>query len=198
MLEDYLNILTEMAKKEIITAGYVDKPRGDLVIRTLELPLHPEDRIAEAGKNRLLVGITDADLFAKILQPRQRSAIFKLQSRSAQHFSGELAIHFFYLNIGRQGKPQIARVEFPAWVLRYPENIELIHFHLLDQCEIIGSKAYPYILHRAHEIATVSYQEREHLLGLLQQSLLSQGLDPGQKSSKQFHKDSSGKTRYRR
>jgi NurA-like 5'-3' nuclease len=61
----------------------------------------------------------------------------------------------------------------------------------------MGVKAYPYILHRAHEIALVSYQERKHLLGLLQQTLLSQGLEPGDKSSKQYHKDLSGKTRYR-
>lgn len=198
LLEDYLQILSQMADKDILTAGYVDKPRSDLVIRLLELTLKTHDQISHTNKIRELPGITDADLFARILHPEQRSAIFKLQSRNAQKFSGELAIHFFYLNIGREGKPQIARVEFPAWVLHRSENIDLIHYHILDQCKIIGVRAYPYILHRAHEIATVSFQEREHLTALLQQSLLSQGLEPGEKSSKQFHKDSSEKTRYRR
>ncbi|HSM25258.1 MAG TPA: DNA double-strand break repair nuclease NurA [Anaerolineaceae bacterium] len=198
LLEDYLQILSEMADKDILTAGYVDKPRSDLVIRLLELTLQSQDQIAQKNKIRELPGITDADLFARILQPEQRSAIFKLQSHNARKFSGLLAIHFFYLNIGRVVKPQIARVEFPAWVLQSPQHIDLIHYHLLDQCKIIGAQAYPYILHRAHEVATVSFQEREHLTGLLQHSLLSQGLEPGEKSSKQFHKDSSGKTRYRR
>jgi len=197
LLADYLNILAEMAQLAVLTAGYVDKPRSDLLIRSLELTLLPEDRLSEAGRVRQLPGITDADLFGRVLQPQQRSAIFRLNSGSAKRFHGPLAIHFFYLNIGRENKPQIARVEIPAWVLRKPENIDLIHYHLLDQCQIMGVKAYPYILHRAHEIALVSYQERQHLLGLLQQTLLSQGLEPGEKSSKQYHKDLSGKTRYR-
>jgi hypothetical protein len=197
LLADYLNILAEMAQNAVLTVGYVDKPRSDLLICTLELTILPEDRLSEAGRIRQLPGITDADLFSRVLQPQQRSAIFRLNSSSGKRFQGPLAIHFFYLNIGREGKPQIARVEIPAWVLRNPENIDLIHHHLLDQCQIMGVKAYPYILHRAHEIALVSYQERQHLLGMLQQTLLSQGLEPGDKSSKQYHKDLSGKTRYR-
>ncbi len=197
LLADYLNILADMAQHAVLTAGYVDKPRSDLLIRTLELTLLPEDRLSEVGRIRQLPGITDADLFGRVLQPQQRSAVFRLNSGSAKRFHGPLAIHFFYLNIGRENKPQIARVEIPAWVLRKPENIDLIHHHLLDQCQIMGVKAYPYILHRSHEIALVSYQERQHLLGMLQQTLLSQGLEPGDKSSKQYHKDLSGKTRYR-
>jgi hypothetical protein len=197
LLENYLNILAEMAHKNIITAGYVDKPRSDLLIRLLELPLLTEEQLNDAGRIRKLAGISDADLFARILQPSQRSAIFQLHSHSARQFSGLLAIHFFYLNIGRSGKPKIARVEIPAWVLNQPTNIELIHHHLIDQSQIMGTNAYPYILHRAHEVALVSYQERERLLSLLQQTLLNQGLEAGEKSSKQYHKDLSGKTRYR-
>ena len=197
LLEDYLNILAEMAQHAVLTAGYVDKPRSDLLIRTLELTMLPEDRLSEAGRVRQLPGITDADVFARILQPQQRSAIFRLNSSSSRRFQGPLAIHFFYLNIGREGKPQIARVEIPEWVLNKPENVNHIHHHLLDQCQIMGVKAYPYILHRAHEIALVSYQERQHLLSMLQQTLLNQGLEVGEKSSKQHHKDASGKKRYR-
>lgn len=196
LLGNYIDTLSELAEKKILTAGYVDKPRGDLVVRLLELAALPQEQLSDAGKQRTFKAVTDADLFGRILQPEQRSATFKLQSHSTNRFLGALAIHFFYLNIGKSGKPQIARVEFPAWLLEDPENIELLHHHLLDQCRIMGAKAYPYILHRAHEIATVSFTEREHLLGVLQQSLLSQGLEPGQKSSKQFHKDAKGKTRY--
>jgi hypothetical protein len=198
LLNDYLEILSQMAEENVITAGYVDKPRSDLVIRLLELTLLPPDHLDEAGRNRPLAGISDADLFGQVLKPQHRSAIFKLHSRSAKRFIGELAIHFFYINIGSEGKPQIARVEFPLWVLSQSDNIELLHYHLIDQSQIMGHKAYPYILHRAHEVALVSYQEREHLLTLLQQTLLSQGLDAGEKSSKQYHKDLRGKTRYRK
>ncbi len=198
LLDDYLDTLGKMAHQGVLTAGYVDKPRSNLVVRLLELTLLPADKLREAGRERPLPDIPDAYLFAHTLAPGQRSALFQLHSRSAQHFQGPLAIHFFYLNIGREGKPQIARVEIPAWVVQQPENIALIHAHLLDQCQVMGANAYPYILHRAHELALVSYSEREHLLTLLQQTLLNQGLDMGAKSSKQTLKDLQGKTRYRR
>lgn len=198
LLDDYLDTLGKMAHQGVLTAGYVDKPRSNLVVRLLELTLLPADKLHEAGRKRPLPDIPDAYLFAHTLAPGQRSALFQLHSRSAQHFQGPLAIHFFYLNIGREGKPQIARVEIPAWAVQQPENIALIHAHLLDQCQVMGANAYPYILHRAHELALVSYSEREHLLTLLQQTLLNQGLDMGAKSSKQTLKDLQGKTRYRR
>ena len=60
LLGDYLNILTEMAQHAVLTAGYVDKPRSDLLIRTLELTLLPDDQLSEAGRIRQLPGITDA------------------------------------------------------------------------------------------------------------------------------------------
>lgn len=195
LLQDYIDTLSALAEQKILTAGYVDKPRGDLVIRLLELSTLTEEQLTDAGKIRPLKALTDADLFGELLLPSQRSAVFQLHSTSANRFQGELSIHFFYINIGKAGKPQIARVEFPAWLLEESVNIDLLQDHLLDQCAIMGGKAYPYILHRAHEIATVSYAEREQILGLLQQSLYSQGIEPGQKSSKQFHKDLPGKTR---
>ncbi len=195
LLHNYLDTLSTLADYKILTAGYVDKPRGDLVIRLLELSTLTEEQLTDAGKIRPLKSLSDADLFGELLLPSQRSAVFQLHSGNANRFQGDLSIHFFYLNVGKIGKPQIARVEFPAWLLGEPGNVDLLHEKILDQCAIMGIQAYPYILHRAHEIATVTYAEREHILGLMQQSLFSQGLEPGQKSSKQFHKDLPGKTR---
>lgn len=195
LLHNYLDTLSTLADQKILTAGYVDKPGGDLVIRLLELSSLPEEQLTDAGKFRPFKALNDADLFGKLLLPYQRSAVFQLHSSSANRFQGDLSIHFFYLNVGKEGKPQIARVEFPAWLLSNPAHVDLLQDQLLDQCAIMGARAYPYLLHRAHEISTVSYAEREHILGLMQQSLYGQGLEPGQKSSKQFHKDLPGKTR---
>jgi len=196
LLEQYLGVLSQMADAHVLTAGYVDKPRADLLVRLLELALLSSDQLHEAGRIRPLAGISDAELFARRLPPGQRSAVFSLQSRSSQRFSGRLAIHFFYLNVGRAQQPQVARVEIPAWVAGDPEQVALIHQHLLDQCQQMGAKAYPYILHRAHETALVSYEERERLMNMLQIELLNQGVTPGEISSKQYHKDQPGKTRY--
>jgi hypothetical protein len=196
LLENYLGILSQMADANVLTAGYVDKPRADLLIRFLELALLTPEQLNNAGQIRPLGGITDAELFAELLQPGQRSAVIVLQSRSSKRFSGRLAIHCFYLNTGRDQHPQIARVEIPGWVAQDAAQVDLVQQHILDQCYQMGVKAYPYILHRAHETALVSYEERDRLMNMIQIELLNRGVQPGEISSKQHHKDQPGKTRY--
>ena len=195
-LEEYIAILKQMAEIQLITAGYVDKPRSDLVVRLLELTTIADKDLNKAGQLRPLIGISDAEVFSSILNPDERSAIFRLQSKSAARFSNDIAIHFFYLNVGRSGKAKIARVEIPQWVTKFPDFINLIQQHLLVQCRQMGSKSYPYILHRSHEIAMVSYEERKRLLNMLQIEYLNQGLQAGETSEKQSAKDLPGKTRY--
>lgn len=195
-LEEYIAILKQMAKIQLITAGYVDKPRSDLVVRLLELTTIADNELNKAGQLRPLIGISDAEIFSRILQADERSAIFRLQSKSAARFSDDLAIHFFYLNVGRSGKAKIARVEIPQWVTKIPEYVNLIHQHLLAQCRQMGSKSYPYILHRSHEIAMVSYEERNRLLNMLQIEYLNQGVQTGETSEKQSAKNLPGKMRY--
>ena len=90
----YLEVLHQLAQKEIATAGYVDKPRSDLVIRLLELTLIETENISLAGRSRPFLSLSDAELFADILMPGTRSAIFGIQSPSTIHFKEELAIHF--------------------------------------------------------------------------------------------------------
>ncbi len=183
-----------MAELQLITAGYVDKPRSDLVVRLLELLISSETEITK--NQRRLTGIADAVIFADLLQPGERSTVFGLQSASTHQFQGDLALHFFYLNVGRSGKPQIARVEVPAWVTKNPANIDIIQHALLTQCRQMGSKSYPYILHRAHETAMVSFDERNQLLNLLQIEMLNQGQTVGETSNKQQAKNLPGKTRF--
>lgn len=193
-LKNYLSILSQMSERKILTAGYVDKPRSDLVVRLLELLVTPEDAIS---KNvRPLAGIGDAEIFTTLLQPGERSCLFALQSPSTRQFLGDLALHFFYLNVGRTNSPQIARVEIPAWAARASHALDLIQHALLAQCRQMGSKTYPYILHRAHETAVVSFEERNQLLNLLQIEMLNQGQPVGKTSSKQQAKNLPGKTRF--
>lgn len=157
----YLNSLRELANQGVITAGYVDKPRADLVMRMLELALLEDT--SRAGQDRPLRGITDADLFSTLLAPQQRSAIFGMHSSSSPYYQQELELHFFYLNVGCEGHAWIARVEVPAWVASDSQQINQLQQVLLEQSRIMGSKPYPYALHRAHEIALVTFEEKRQL-----------------------------------
>jgi len=194
----YLEILGELAGLGVSTAGYVDKPRGDLVVRLLELSLLKEGELNKAGKERPLAGVTDADLFRERLEPGQRSAVFAIQSSSAQHFQGELSLHFFYLNVGRPEHPWITRTEIPAWVAHDPARLDPLQAVLVSQCRMLGTRPYPYVLHRAHEVAVVSLAEKDQLEQMIIAEMYRRGIPVGEKSYKQSHKELAGRTRYPR
>lgn len=195
----YLDELEKTASMNVTAAGYVDKPRADLVVRLLELSMTSAANLRQNGRLRPLFGVTDNQLFETRLKPGERSAVFAIQSTSAEKFrqrSAGLALYFFYLNAGREDHPWLARVEIPAWVSRHLEMVDLLQHTLLQQCAQLGGRPYPYALHRAHEIAVVSLQEKEQLAALIEAELRRQGVEVGQKSAKQIAKDSEGRTRY--
>jgi len=195
--QEYLDVLSRLAGLGVITAGYVDKPRGDLVIRLLELVQLKAD-LRRAGRERPFLGVTDADLFRGLLQPGERSAVFAIQSSSAEYFRGELALHFFYLNVGRPERPWIARTEIPGWVAENPDMLARLHAVLATQARMMGSRPYPYVLHRAHEVAVVSLAEKDQLEQMIIAEMYRRGVPVGEKSYKQSHKDLEGRTRYQR
>ncbi len=191
--EKYLDSLRRLAELHTAVAGYVDKPRADLIVRMLELMAGDEDSIEERIRERPFRGITDASLIQDKLAPGERSAIFGIQSRSSREFTGELALHFFYLNVGTDDRSVLARVEIPKWVRDSKELLDLVHKTLVDQCRMVGSKPYPYVLHRAHEIAVVGLAEKEQITNMINVEVMRQGFAAGEKSQKQGLKDLEGR-----
>lgn len=192
--EEYLVELRRLSELNVIAAGYVDRPRADLLVRLLELLLIENGRWNEAGRVRPLKRVLDAHLFHAILQPGQRSAVFGIQSPSTAKFTEDLALHFFYLNVGRAGRPALARVEIPAWVARARGMVDLLHAALLAQCRLMGSRPYPYALHRAHETAVVTFAEKERIEEMMVGEYLRQGISVEGRSNKQSAKDLPGRT----
>jgi hypothetical protein len=198
LFEEYLEALQRLARLDVITAGYVDRPQADLVVRLLELTLLSDRELERAGHIRPLRFVTDLALFSPLLEPGERSAIFGIQSTNASKFTGVTALHFFYLNTGRPGQPSLSRVEIPQWVAAEPQAVDLLHSALLLQCERLGTQSYPYILHRAHEVAVVSLDEKQHLVNMILLEMRRNGINPGTGTNKQYHKNLAGKSRYSR
>ncbi len=98
----------------------MDKPRADLLVRMLELMDGSEEDMLQRVRERPLGGVTDAMLLIGKLLPGMRSPVFGIQSSSSKQFSGSLRLHFFYLNVGFENLPMLARVEIPAWVAENP------------------------------------------------------------------------------
>ncbi len=193
-LEKYKAALYDLQKNNGVIAGYVDKPTANYVVRLLEIMQTDTEDIKRLKVRPPFLGVSDRWLFGDrknpLLKPGERSAIFELQAKvTKEEYTDLLSIHFFYLNVGTEGHPYPVRVEVPKWVVDDNEKIKNLHAVLVQQAQILGSKPYPYLLHRAHEVAVVSFQEKKQIEQML--ALEFGGSD--QQGSKKVAKDSSRK-----
>lgn len=196
-LQDYLDVLGELEKQKIITSGYVDKPGANWVTHLLEIASVPESELKNLRKHHPFLGATDRWLFGQILGKHERSALFALQAKSAEKYMGSLALHFFYLNVGDRKKPAIIRVDIPFWVANDKKALDDLHGVLVEQTEIMGNKPFPYLLHRAHEIAVVTHQEKEQVDQMLMVEIRNNDGELDELSGKQSAKNLPGRTRYK-
>lgn len=190
--QEYLQLLQDLSQQEFILAGYIDRSRASLITTMLDLYAAIFSGSSIEG---LKSELPDKELMAVLLPPGYRSAIFQLHSSASRHYRERTAIHFFYLNIGRQDQAYIVRVEVPAWVAENSASLALLQRALLDQCQIMGAQPYPYILHRAHEEAVVHFTEKDQLQNMLAQELQRQGLGIPRLSSKLSAKGLKNRTR---
>lgn len=201
-VEKYISVLSRLQGRGIISAGYIDKPSSSLVVKLLELTQITIPEEMEKLRNAPpLKYVTDRWLFGynnklfQLLPPGHRSAVFKIQSTSEKSYKGVLELHFFYLNVGTEGHPWPVRVEIPRWVVDDKKQLDLLHAVLVEQCRMMGSKPYPYLLHRAHETAVVKNEEKYQIEQMLQQELRRNNEDVDEGSNKQSAKDLKGRTR---
>lgn len=198
-LDRYLEVLADLRDQQLMTLGYVDKPGSDLIGRLLELvQLSDDDLEAYNQRQRRFAGVNDISLMSDLLRhPGDRSAVFTIYSQTALRFRDDLALHFFYLNVGLPGKPHLARVEIPGWIARDREMVGILQAVLMEQASIMGTRPYPYILHRAHEVAVVSMPEHQHVEEMIVAEFDRRGIPIDEQSYKQYHKDlDTTKTRY--
>jgi len=198
-VEKYKGVLSRLQQRGVITAGYVDKPSADLVVRLLEIMTADNDQMQKLREFHPLRGVSDRWLYGELknllLPPGHRSAIFQIQSNSEKSYKGVLSIHFFYLNVGTEGHPWPVRVEIPKWVVDDKEKLDLLHAVLVEQCRMMGNRPYPYLLHRAHETAVVKNEEKQQIEQLLTLELRKNNEEVDDGSYKQSAKDLQGRTK---
>ena len=198
-VEKYLRVLTRLHARGVITAGYVEKPSADLVVRLLEIATADQDQIQRLREYQPLRGVSDRWLYGErenpLLPPGHRSAVFALQSGSAKKYKGPLSLHFFYLNVGTLGHPWPVRVEIPQWVAEDRKKLDLLHAVLIEQCNMMGARPYPYLLHRAHETAVVRREEKDQIEQLLAMELRRVRAEVGDRSYKDSAKSLPGRSR---
>lgn len=198
-VEAYLGILSRLQSRGVVAAGYVEKPSADLVVRLLEIATANDEQIRKLREYQPLRGVSDRWLYGErdnpLLPPGYRSAVFGLQSGSEKKYKGLLSLHFFYLNVGTEGHPWPVRVEIPKWVAEDKKKLELLHSVLIGQCRTMGSRPYPYLLHRAHETALIKYEEKQQVEQLLTLELRRSQEEVGDGSHKSSAKALKGRTK---
>lgn len=199
VVQKYMGVLSRLQTRGVITAGYVDKPSADLVMRLLEIASADNEQIKKLREFHPLRGVSDRWLYGErdkpLLPSGHRSAVFGIQSSSDKKYTGVFSLHFFYLNVGTEGQPWPVRVEVPKWVVDDKAKLDLLHSVLVQQCRVMGSKPYPYLLHRAHETAVVKNEEKQQIENMLALELRRQDEDIDQSSNKSSAKRLQGRTR---
>ncbi|MBI2872001.1 MAG: DNA double-strand break repair nuclease NurA [Chloroflexi bacterium] len=177
---DALEELRQMALRRVLAvASYVSLPRSADVVSALRLAVCPYpivncDRHCKGLHNGQrpcdrVGGLTDRDLFARVLEPGQRSDLFVSASSIVESY-GEHAPHFFYVHGGQE----IGRVELPAWAAKDEALLGLVHAAVVEQCQ--KGHGYPVALSESHEQAVVTGQDREHFALLVEEALAGRRL----------------------
>ena len=161
--------------RRLAVAGYISLPGADEVIGALRLAgcgygVEGSRRCGAPGAGRApcdvcVGGLRDREVFAELLQPGQRSAVFGSSSGTVAQCYGDQAVRFFYLNAGSE----MARVDVPAWVADDADLLGLVHTLVVDQCR--RGPGYPIALMEAHEQAVVSGGDRQRFAQLVEQAL---------------------------
>jgi len=172
---DRLQALVEAGRA--VFSGYVSQTRAGNVVHSLRLLACPlGERVVcascpgrETGERPCdAAGLPhDAELMRHLLEPWQRSAVFKPyrspHAQTAEKWYEEAGheIAFFYLRAG----DEIARVELPVWMAEEKGRLDLLHALLVHQAQ--SGANYPVALQEAHEQAVISTTDRAAFSALI-------------------------------
>ena len=165
-------------------SGYLDVPRSTYLISLLHLLSLAPGQVNDATlrSNGEIEGLTDAMLFAEVLEPGERSAIMAQNSPQNRDYSQKMGaqyeIGFFYVNVSLGKKPTIARIDIPLWVARDKQAVAALHSLIVAQCAIQGRRHYPYALTRADELAYISSVEKSQLDEMIRVEMFKNALEP--------------------
>ena len=176
----YLSQLRELSRRRrLAVASYISFPRSTEIVNLLRLAICPHlpvdcDRYCSGkfdGRECDVVGgLLDRDLFARLLTPGQRSALFSSRSSVVVKYYGANEVNFFYVRLDGE----VARVEVPLWVAENEKLVGLVHSTIWDQCR--RGLGYPVALSEAHEQAVVNVADREQFWRLVEQVLSEDGI----------------------
>ena len=187
---DYLQQLDRLRDAHLPIGAFLSRPRSTNLTQLAYLARFddPDKALASVMNDRgaAFNGLHDTTVWATLLQPGQRSALFEVAPAwNTTYRDRGHSVHFFYVHVGTAAQPEIARIEVPVWIAQDRSAVGGLHAAIVQQCTI--SPGYPYVLARAHEVAVVTNAERAEFEKMIAMQLTRQGLD-AKLSEKQFQK----------
>ncbi len=172
LIQRYAELLEGFQKEQIPLASYISRPGGAEVVNLLRVV---RGECTPQPPALSLEGLPDRLLFAQLLKPGERSAVFLSGSHIQRAYAREHQIAYVYLAVpARYGTVEIARIEFPQWVAEHTDWLDLLHAVLLKECE--KGQGYPMVLAEAHERAIIRGVDREAFYDLIGRQLLQNGM----------------------
>jgi hypothetical protein len=184
-LQEFQRHLETARRSRVPIIGYISRPASRDVVNALRIQSCPHPRAdcdrfcphRNAPKPLFMAPdctgterITDADLFAQILKPGERSSVFGSRSKILQQYQEEHRVRFFYLHTGQE----VARVEVPNWVAEESALLRITHSLCYDQAQ--KGEGYPVALAEAHEQAIVRSAERTAFFHLMEREFVTTGI----------------------
>jgi hypothetical protein len=169
----------ELRATQVPLVGYVSASRSMEAINFLRFAACPYDQpncvvhcndMEDKTPCQVLEPLRDATLSGLVLEPGQRGALYRSNLRILDLYEEQHRIYFCYAHVGSE----IARLEFPAWVVE-DEN-------LLDQAlsltltQVNKGFGYPLALAEAHNLAVVRSGDRLRFFALLEEQMIKAGL----------------------
>ncbi|MFS8910721.1 DNA double-strand break repair nuclease NurA [Synechococcus sp. H60.3] len=184
-LDPILATLEQLRAARIPLVGYISASRSSETLNYLRLGLCPYlgcdcYRYCAGEKTppcQPFAPLADRVFWGSLLQAGERSPLWRSGASVLETF-GEHHIHCCYLNVGANpgegSLPEIARLEFPAWVAQDPELLQQALAGVLSQVQ--KGFGYPIALAEAHHLAVVRGGDRQRFFTLIEQELIRAGL----------------------
>lgn len=190
ILTPILSAWDQLKAIDVPLVGYISASRSGEGLNFLRLQscayLAPDcathcSGVVDRAPCQVLDPLKDTALWAKLLQPGQRSPLWRSSAR-IQDFYGDHAIHFCYAHVGSE----IARIEVPAWVAQDESMLNTALSLVLAQVQ--KGYGYPVALAEAHNQAVVRGGDRSRFFALLEQQMIKAGLKNVRTSYKETRK----------
>lgn len=178
ILPPILEAWERLRQAHIPLVGYLSASRSGEALNFLRFPACPHPApdclkhcaaLSDRAPCQVLEPLKDAAFWATQLEPGQRSPLWR-SSAQILNLYGHHHIYFCYVHVG----PEIARLEFPEWVVTDQTRFDTALSLTLTQVQ--KGFGYPIALAEAHNLAVVRGGDRARFFALLEQQMIRAGL----------------------